>query len=163
MVLTREPTQPPPRDPVIIQGTDRLKCSLSPEDYQRLGMEQSTSLWELDNLKRELAEFQSNIVRKQKTATGRIAQISEAIRNGYEFRDVPVETTSDYTAALVTKKRLDTGEVYEQRPFNSAERQASLPMGKEPPVESLETFLAGGEQKQEPPKKKRGRYGSKSA
>ncbi len=121
----------------VIQATDRLKCTLSTEDKVQLGAEQADKLNELDELKSRLDEFKSDIVKQQKKAAGRIARISETIRNGYEYREVPVEVTTDYAQAIVTKKRLDSGEVYETRPLTPSESQATLAIGKESPLDTV--------------------------
>ncbi len=57
---------------------------------------------------------------------GEMTSLSEKIRSGKEYRNVKCEKTFDYRLGVVTYIRLDTGEVYRERPLDEAERQASL-------------------------------------
>lgn len=74
-----------------------------------------------------------------------IRELSEEVRSGKTYRDVPCERIYNWTDGSVKDVRTDTGEVIRERGMTEAERQKSLPF---PPPESsddLDDEFGGGE------------------
>ena len=57
---------------------------------------------------------------------GVIARLSEAINNGYEYRDVECRIAYDFQAKIKTWYRTDTGEVEKQDIISEGELQEEM-------------------------------------
>jgi predicted transcriptional regulator len=117
--------------------TESLKVTLTIEERAAYGEQQAKALEELRALEDRLAQVKTQIKGQQTELDARINRISETIRNGYEYREVEVETVKDYDLAIAKFYRKDTGEMYRTRPLTKEERQGELAIevGKDAPVQ----------------------------
>lgn len=112
--------------PKVVHQQENLKCVLTQEDLVKLGQTQATALQEQSKNDDDFRTMQTAYKNKQAVLTATIKDVSERIRNGYEFRYAAVTITTDYENDLVSFIRDDTGELYSQRSLNTAERQFKL-------------------------------------
>jgi hypothetical protein len=68
------------------------------------------------------SQYKSVIDREKATAN----ELSETVRNGYEFREVPCDVFFDYDAGMVTTWRRDLVEKVDQREMTAQERQRAI-------------------------------------
>jgi hypothetical protein len=71
----------------------------------------------------------------------RLAKDASLFRQGYEYREVPIEIVKNYSVGMVRKMRLDINEYYEERAMTGEERQQFLPL--EPKKEKEPSKEAG--------------------
>lgn len=77
----------------------------------------------------------------------RQSELSEVISTGKENRTIDCEVTFDYKAGRVTVRRLDTGEVFEDREMDDLEKQMQLDFEQDNPPETsavVECNACGG-------------------
>lgn len=55
-----------------------------------------------------------------------MGSMAEKIRSGYEHKDIECKRELDYRLGTVIITRLDTGEIVEERPMDTEERQRKL-------------------------------------
>jgi sialic acid synthase SpsE len=112
--------------PKVEHQQENLKCVLTQEDLVKLGQTQAAALQEQSKNDDDFRTMQTAYKNKQATLTATIKEVSEKIRNGYEFRFIPVTVTTDYEGNLVSFTRDDTGVLYSQRILNTAEKQFKM-------------------------------------
>lgn len=67
----------------------------------------------------------------EEEAQGKARAARTLLRNGYDYRDVPVTITKDWDAKTVTITRDDTGQVVSAREMRDSELQIEIP-GNDP-------------------------------
>ncbi|MDD4987016.1 MAG: hypothetical protein PHQ43_14850 [Dehalococcoidales bacterium] len=115
-------------NPKVEQSQDNLRCDLTDAELLDLGRLQARALSTKDQIQAEFETFKTSVKNRMAEQDALIGQVSEKIRNGYEFRYVPTTITTDFDANIVRFTRTDTGECYRQRPLNAEERQLKLEM-----------------------------------
>ena len=115
-----------PIQPKVEHGQDNLKCILTERELVEYGRRQATALSDMNKAADELKAFQTGIKNRMAELEAIINSLSEKLRSGYEFRFVAITIITDYEAGLVKFVLDDTGEVYNQRPLNTEERQFIL-------------------------------------
>lgn len=111
---------------LIKQGQDNLRCELTDSEVLAYGRQQAKALSDVGKAEDELKAFQTAHKNRIASLEANINDLSERIRNGYEFRFVDTEIVTDYNNDLVNFIRKDTGEIYKSRPLNKEERQIKL-------------------------------------
>lgn len=124
--MAQKQNLPKKLNPKVEQLQENLRYTLQESDIAKLGTEQARALAEIDRAEEELKAFSTDIKSRIAHAEATVKGVSEKIRNGYEFRYIPVTITTDYENNLVTYQRDDTGEIYHSRPLNSQERQFKM-------------------------------------
>lgn len=115
-------------DSVVIEASnDWLKCYLTPAEREAAA---AALVDAMENMRRKEEEFAA--IKAQ--FKGEISQTESVIqakknlvRDGYEFRDVPIEKRIDYEKGTVTVTRLDTLETITSRELTESEKQRKLP------------------------------------
>ena len=110
----------------IVDGRDNLKCILTDAELLDYARKQAQALSDTKKAEDDLKSFQTAIKNKIAVFEATINDVSEKIRSGYEFRFVDTMVETNYDAGFVRFVRLDTGEIYSQRPLNTEERQFIL-------------------------------------
>lgn len=77
--------------------------------------------------KKEVTKALGAEVEQHQTEVSRLGSIAA---NGYEYRDVDCEKAINETKGTVTVTRSDTGEIIENRPLRSDERQVEMNLGE---------------------------------
>ena len=67
-------------------------------------------------------QFNSQISSAEKI----VSECAQNLSRGYEMRSIECEITTDFAKNKVTLKRLDTGEIFEERAMTAGERQLEL-------------------------------------
>lgn len=132
-------------EPLVDHEQDNLRCELSNDELLELGKRQAQLLQDLKCIEDDAKSFQTETKNKVAVKEAEINKISEQIRNGYIFRFVQIERTTDYEFEKVTYKRLDTGEVYHERPLRADERQFALDTIEDAGFSQGENEEKGGE------------------
>jgi hypothetical protein len=79
-----------------------------------------------------------------------IRGLSDEVRSGRTYRDVPCERVYNWTVGSVTDIRTDTGEVLAERAMSDAERQKALPFPKPQGSDDLDDDFEDGEPEKKP-------------
>lgn len=120
---------------------DYYKCrvDLSDDDRMRLGKELAEAMCEKARIEYEKTcstRRYKNLIAEQDS---RAARASEALRDGYEMREVEVKLVRDADAGVMRTVRVDTGECVHTRYLETSDVQAELPLepGQEPPLPAV--------------------------
>lgn len=89
-----------------------LKCVLTDKERQDKGDELARGIQKTAELEDSLASVSSNIKANIKEQEAIVNRLASVIRSGYEYRDIPVEIEKDYKVGTITKKRLDSNEIF---------------------------------------------------
>jgi len=108
------------------KGQDNLRCVLTDEELLVYGKRQAQLLSDRAKAEDELDAFKSGIKNRLAIVDAEVNSLSERIRNGYEFRFVPITIITDWDKETVKRVRDDTGEIYGGRVLNADERQAKM-------------------------------------
>ena len=103
-----------------------LKCVLTERDVLQYARESADKQNEAGQLKSKLKLSATEIGGKVKGLASEIAEQSQAIRCGYEFRQVKCHRTYDYAKSQVVEKRLDSGCIIAERKMTTAESQMEM-------------------------------------
>jgi hypothetical protein len=74
-------------------------------------------------------------------------KVSEEVRSGSTYRDVPCERIYNWTVGSVKDVRTDTGETIKERAMSESERQKSLPFDPPETSDDLDDEFGGEEEK----------------
>lgn len=121
----------------------KCRCDLTDEDRMRLGkdlVEATTEKARLEYEKTCMARRQKNLIAEQDS---RASRAYEALRDGYEMRDVEVKIVRDGDAGVMRTIRVDTGECVGTRALEIPDLQPELPLetGQEPPAPTVSENL----------------------
>ena len=105
-----------------------LKVTLTQDEKVKRGEELAHTVQLLAQVEAEQREVVSSMKAKAEAHRKQIHVLSQAISNGYEYRQVLVDSTPDFEARRVTLFRRDTGEVVEERAMLEHEAQEQLPL-----------------------------------
>lgn len=107
-----------------------MKYVFTNEDMLALAQDMARALDEQHTAEDELKSVGTQIKSKIALASAAANSASSKIRAGSEHRNVECEITKNFTAGLVTTRRLDTGEITDTRLMTTEERQAELPLSE---------------------------------
>jgi hypothetical protein len=124
---------PPVVEPQIktVKSSAVLKCILTEEEKRKLADDLAQEVEQVSRLEGELKALASEMKAKINEVDARLAKHASLFRQGYEYREVPIEIVKNYSVGMVRKMRLDINEYYEERAMTGEERQQFLPL--EPP------------------------------
>lgn len=116
--------------PIVVmdKAKQHLKYVFTDTDLIELARGMSRALSEQHQAEDELKAVSTQIKSKIALHQAEANAASTKISTGHEFRNVECEITKNYTAGLVTTRRLDSGEIVDTRLMTPEERQVELPM-----------------------------------
>lgn len=118
---------------------DFLKCILTQDERNTLGDDLAQQYIDIQQLEEQKKSATSNFKAKIDAATADASQKARVLKDGYEMRDVEVETRYDASIGLAIIVRKDTGEIIKQRPLTQEERQQELELEDRQPVAPPDT------------------------
>ena len=124
--MAKKKAEPKKTPNKVYTETRKLKCNLTNEEVLAHANSLAETIDDIAKLDDELKTMKEQMKAKitEKNAVVRVKQL--LIRNKYELRDVECEVTMNWTTLKVTVKRLDSGEVVEERDMNYEEKQMSF-------------------------------------
>lgn len=126
----------------VIPETRSLRHDLPAAELADLGQQLSRAVKAQQELTDEKAEAMAEFNQRVKAGTARINELANALNSGYEMREVHCHRIIDFDAGIARIKRLDTGEIIEERPLLDDERQMVLEVGRATATETIEKALA---------------------
>ena len=105
----------------VTEESRSLRCDLTNIERLEKGRALAEADAECARIEEEKAQVATQYAARLKTATSRRHELAGAIRQGYEFREVPCQVQHVYTDREVSVIRLDTGEVIERRGMDPTE------------------------------------------
>ena len=112
--------------------TRSVAVTIDAEDVAEHSKRLCGVLSQIDNVKAEKKAACSDANASLKELNTRAHELAESIRNGTENRDVECIESFDFRTGTVTCKRIDTGEIIDERAINAEERQAALDLDAMP-------------------------------
>lgn len=109
----------------VTEESRSLRCDLTNIERLEKGRALAEADAECARIEEEKGRVAAQYAAQIKTATARRHELAGAIRQGYEFRDVPCQVQHVYSDREVSVIRLDTGEVIERRGMNPTELRAA--------------------------------------
>jgi len=103
-----------------------LMVKLEDHELQERGKELARCHRRLDQLAEELADQKQRIKADVEAVNSRVSELVRVIESRSELRAVDCTRTVDYALGVVRVVRLDTGEIYSERPLNEDERQMPI-------------------------------------
>lgn len=108
-----------------------LRCDLTPDEVSERGDRAAHLLAKRDEKDADRKAAQSQMGAQIKELESELRRVSTEVRDRAAFRPVECEVRFDYARGRVITVRLDTGAQIDERPMESHERQAPLPIGDE--------------------------------
>lgn len=103
-----------------------LKVVMEPPDHKKVSKDLANAVESLEIInsakKTAVAEYGA----KAKAIALDIQELSRCIRSGYFLREVACEKRMNLGLLTVTVTRQDTGEIVEERPMNTEEKQMTM-------------------------------------
>lgn len=103
-----------------------LKVIMEPPDHKKVSKDLANAVESLELIsavkKTAMAEYGA----KTKAVAQSIQELSRCIRSGYFLREVACEKRMNLGLLTVTVTRKDTGEIIEDRPMNTEEKQMTM-------------------------------------
>lgn len=106
--------------------TKRLKVGLTTPELLQAGEDLAKTLDEICDIEDEKKAIVENFKAKLTELEAQATQFQQKVRNKWEYQPVDCIETMNNTNGTVTKKRLDTNEVIEERKMTYDERQSKL-------------------------------------
>lgn len=125
-------------DKEVRKETRNLQYKFSPDELRQLGRDLAEAQIQMrqleDDKKRVADEWKARISGKD----AEIALLSNMVRSGYEYRDIPCEAVLNEPVNKKTVRRLDTGEVVGVYDLTDSEKQRTLQFENEENAEGEE-------------------------
>ncbi len=118
-----------------------LKVIMEPADHKKVSKDLANAVESLELVKLAKKRAMAEYTAKAQTFAQEIQELSRCIRSGYFLREVVCEKRINLGLLTVTVTRQDTGEIVEERPMNTEEKQMTMEFedgddkGKETPNE----------------------------
>lgn len=109
-----------------MNNTRYLEVAFTAEEIIAMRAKVSQNLQELRRKKDALDSLNKQLKGDIALLDAETQLLAEKANEGKEFRNVDVKTTTDWTRSRMIVKRLDTGEVIEDRPLRPNELQKDL-------------------------------------
>ena len=103
-----------------------LKYVFTTDEAKENAGNMARSIKEVSQIENELASVKSSFKSKLDLASAEIKQLAEHVANGYEFRNIEVDVTLDFSDRRVYVHRTDNQELVEDRKMNADEMQLEL-------------------------------------
>lgn len=107
--------------------TKYLQCKLTPEEWSQASEEMADCHKRLCELEDQRTSVNADLKAQSKTVQGRMAHLSNLVREKSEFRDVKCTKVWDWDQKSVEVVRDDTDEIVEMREMTQDELQMPLP------------------------------------
>ena len=104
----------------------KLPCSLTDEDILDRGRQLANANHDKAQIEDEKADANRDFTKSINSIAGRITELTNAIRDRVETRDVECYIENDHSRLKRALVRRDTGETVEEYEMTEAERQGSL-------------------------------------
>lgn len=125
----------------VIPEMRQLKHVLTADENADLGQQLSRAIRGQQETLDEKAEVMAEFSQRVKAGTARINELANALNQGYHMREVYCQRIIDFTAGKVRIKRIDTGDIVEEREMRDDERQMVLEVGRATATETIEKAL----------------------
>jgi uncharacterized protein (UPF0335 family) len=112
----------------VVKSSAILKCILTEEEKRKLADDLAQEVEQVSRLEGELKALASEMKAKINEVDARLAKHASLFRQGYEYREVPIEIVKNFHSGSVSKTRMDTFAQYEERAMTGEERQQFLPL-----------------------------------
>jgi hypothetical protein len=120
---------------VKLECVRRLPCKLDPKELAKLGQDLCTTLDKIDAIEAQKKSANEQFKADTSLLEESLTVLRDRQRSKAEERDVKCIQETDYRAAEIRVKRLDTGEVFSKRTMNREELQ--LPLDAQKPAGKL--------------------------
>jgi hypothetical protein len=107
-------------------STELLKVTLTSEELLELSKQLARSISEVGRLNDELTSVKSQKKAEIDKISATVNELSAKINSGYDWRKVDCEDIYNFQNNTVSRKRLDTGEIFNERTMSASERQRGL-------------------------------------
>lgn len=121
-----------------VNGTRQLRYDYTAQDKAELGQQLSQAIKKQGGLADELSTIKAQYKHREAEIVATVNALANKITTGYEMREVNILTITDLNRGLVIVKRLDTGEVVEERPVLDHERQLIMEVTKDSATDTLQ-------------------------
>ena len=108
------------------KGEELLKCILTEAEKKDISEQMAQAVEKMASLEDQLSSLSKEFKAKIAEQQANLNKSASLIRQGYEYRQVPIEITLDYKRTRVLKTRMDTMQDFEDRPMKENERQQRL-------------------------------------
>lgn len=121
---------------ILSTRTSQLAVTLTDPEVRRAGEKLAQLEGEVAAHVLKAKDVTDQLKSTRSSLDGQIHALAAIIRQGFEYRPVPVRVEADFEAKKVFEIREDTGEVIGERDVNEQDRQASIfeltPAGEKP-------------------------------
>ena len=107
------------------RGTEVLWVDLTPAEFNAKAKELAEKQEELSLERESQKEQKTEMKRRVELIEQARAELSRVVRKGAEEREVQIEQHADDKRGVLQYVRMDTGEVFKERPLQDGERQLS--------------------------------------
>ncbi|HXU04975.1 MAG TPA: hypothetical protein VN903_28640 [Polyangia bacterium] len=117
------------KDEVIVKkAAVELPCLLTDSEFRDRAKQLANVEADMGALDARHESMKQQIKQETAALESRRAELSGIVDRGSEFRMVAIEIRHNFATGRVLTTRLDTGEIYNDRPMTADERQRSLPL-----------------------------------
>lgn len=103
-----------------------LKVVMEPPDHKKVSKDLANAVESLELINAAKKTAMAEYGAKAKAAAQNIQELSRCIRSGYFLREVACEKRINLGLLTVTVTRQDSGEIIEERPMNTEEKQMTM-------------------------------------
>lgn len=129
-------------DPTVEHTTRRLRVRLTPEEAHGKATALVHVLNERNVVEAELGDIKAQFRDRLRRIADREKQLRRDVEDSSEDRSVRCSVERDYERGMVLTRRVDTGEIVEERPLEESERQLELGAPTEVAAEPAEGVRA---------------------
>lgn len=115
--------------PTIRRYIATLDCELSEKEILAYGREFASTTAAISTEEANQVSVKKEMASRLAGLAAKASEISAKVNRGKELREVQIQVTADFKNGTATEVRLDTGEVYRERPLRDDEKQPGLPTG----------------------------------
>lgn len=115
--------------PILKRYVATLDCDLTEKEILAYGRELAQINQEIASEEDRQSSLKQELKARITGIEARRTEISAKVNRGKELREVQIEVTADFKTDMATEIRMDTGEVYRERPLRDQEKQPGLPEG----------------------------------
>jgi len=109
--------------------TKALPVRLTDAEVLQYGRDAARAVSDRERIESELASVKADYKGKIEEQSAIVSKLSPRIHSGIETREVECEEVRNWTKAVVTVTRWDTGETIESRPMREDEKQMEVDLG----------------------------------
>ena len=108
------------------QSSQRLRCELTPQELQEATDALVRGHDQIHELEDEKKSVMDEIKSRIAACEAEVTRNNNLVRNKNTFREVKIMCRKDFKTGQYTAIRLDTGEVFKERPLMEDERQMEI-------------------------------------